>query len=99
MLEERFDERDELALLAISCLTLLVAPVQADPWKDESGKGRLQRHSQGETPWWERGKGYWDGHFKHGGQWNPMPHCQPYIHGFSQHHRGAPLKVSSPGES
>jgi hypothetical protein len=50
----------------------------ADPWKDESGKGRGRGgdwkewkgewkdrdDDRGETPWWARGRGYWDGHFK-----------------------------------
>jgi hypothetical protein len=29
------------------------------PWAGQGGRG-------GETPWWERGQGYWDGHFRHG---------------------------------
>lgn len=48
---------------------LAVSPASGDPWKDESGKGRHWKGWQedwGETPWWGRGKGYWDGHFKHG---------------------------------
>lgn len=56
------------------------APVAADPWKDESGKGwnddRRERdwdrgeRGRGEPPWWERGRGYWDGRFKDNGRWD-----------------------------
>jgi hypothetical protein len=78
-------------MIAISGMALLGIPAQADPWKDESGKGRLKGHRQGETPSWARGKGYWDGHFKHGRQWSPMPHCQPDHYGFPQHHGWTPM--------
>lgn len=37
----------------------------ADPWKDESGHGRWNGGWYGETPGWARGRGYWDGHYKH----------------------------------
>jgi hypothetical protein len=59
-------------------LSLLMAGVLggttavADNWKNESGKGRgywggpLPWAGRGETPGWSRGKGYWDGHDKHG---------------------------------
>ena len=51
-----------------------VGTAGADPWKDESGHGKRKHYGdkhkkewkEGETPWWQRGKGYWDGHFKHG---------------------------------
>lgn len=54
-------------------LGLVVLPglAFADEWKDESGHGKRgsfrgwgERH--GEPPDWARGKGVWDGHFKHG---------------------------------
>ena len=48
-------------------LTVLSGAVLADPWKDESGHGRWRGARRGETPGWMRGRGYWDGHFKHRG--------------------------------
>jgi hypothetical protein len=65
-----------LTLTVVATLTLLATSAQADPWKNESGKGGFQGHSQGETPWWARGKGYRDGHLKHGGP--PQPYCERY---------------------
>ncbi len=76
----------------LTCLLAVVAGTQlawADPWKDESGHGKWKfkqgwvQH-YGEPPPWLRGKGYWDGHFKHG----PPPHAwgfqgQYQGHGFS----------------
>lgn len=52
---------------AILGLLLLPGIVLADPWKDESGKRGKghEKHDHGETPGWARGRGYWDGHFKH----------------------------------
>ena len=60
----------------------------ADSWKDESGNGKAWRHSQGETPWWARGKGYWDGHFKHQKRRGWALHCQPFNGGYG--HYGPP---------
>ena len=59
---------------AIAIMFGFVATAAADPWKDESGHGKWKHHKhehkrewrEGETPWYQRGKGYWDGHFKHG---------------------------------
>ena len=61
------------AALAVALCSVSIAA--ADPWKDESGHGKQKHHKHkhkhdrqwpgDETPWWERGKGYWDGHFKH----------------------------------
>src|SRR5687768_2356187 len=64
----------------------LAGTATADPWKDESGHGRRSRYEykwdrkgdkdelkfehRGETPWFERGSGYRDGHFKHGKGWH-----------------------------
>jgi hypothetical protein len=48
------------------CLLVVVSIANADPWKDESGHGKEWNQHWGETPWWGRRKGYWDGHFKHG---------------------------------
>jgi hypothetical protein len=51
-------------------LAFLPGLALADEWKDESGHGK-HRHDKrwgehfGEPPAWERGKGYWDGHFRH----------------------------------
>src|SRR5688572_15937872 len=63
-------------LLAGAAALLIGSGAWADPWKDESGHGRWgpgwgqfkqewRGDFEGETPWWARGKGYWDGHFKH----------------------------------
>lgn len=42
----------------------------ADPWKDESGRGRGGppgwAEGRGETPGWARGRGYWDGRLQQG---------------------------------
>lgn len=56
---------------------LPVGAVKADGWKDESGKGFSRGHLGGETPAWARGKGYWDGHYKHGGSRWQVPYAHP----------------------
>ena len=60
-----------MRLVAGSLIAVLTfgAAAQADPWKDESGKGRggpPWARQGGGPPDWARGKGVWDGHFKHG---------------------------------
>ena len=55
----------------LSTNALLGSAVLADEWKDESGQKWRRRwgefkqewkHEGAETPWWARGKVYWDGH-------------------------------------
>jgi hypothetical protein len=53
----------------VICLSIGTTAL-ADPWKDESGHGKGRGHygwrGHGEPPDWARGKGVWDGHYKHG---------------------------------
>lgn len=64
-----------ITFIAILCPLLAASPASADDWKDESGHGREWKDwnggDRGETPGWERGKGYWDGHSKRGYQGAP----------------------------
>ena len=60
-------------------VAILPGTGRADDWKDESGhgRGRFDRgwgQHFGEPPAWERGRGYWDGHFRH-----PDPHPRRYF--------------------
>ena len=60
----------DTAILAVPLL--IVSPAIGDPWKDESGHGKhgkRWKEERGEPPWWDRGKGYWDGQLKHRGKW------------------------------
>ena len=84
------------ALLAVA---ILPGTLLADPWKDESGHGRRgpPHWSQrgGEPPDWARGRGAWDGHYKHGGhpeyrqQWIEPP-AYPYHGGVPHYAPGVP---------
>lgn len=65
-----------MAILVSSFLTVM--PSNADPWKDESGHGKHWNEDRGETSWWGRGEGYWDGHFKHD-DWR-QPQYLPGLH-------------------
>lgn len=83
-------------------LAALPAMASADPWKDESGKGRRWAENRGETPAWARGRGYWDGHFQQGrsmyepGIYQPAPgilpldpyHMPPPVYGGDRWNRG-----------
>lgn len=65
---------------ALACIAMVPGIAFADGWKDESGHGRggTQQWNRrgGEPPDWARGRGVWDGHFKHGGH---PEFRQPYI--------------------
>jgi hypothetical protein len=58
--------------LALICIELVPGSLFADSRKDESGhrRGGPPQWGQrgGEPPDWARGRGVWDGHFKHGGR-------------------------------
>ena len=57
-------------LLALLCIAISPGALLADPWKNESGHGRggplPWAGRGGEPPDWARGRGVWDGHYKHG---------------------------------
>ena len=59
-----------IGAMSLAAVVALCARAEADPWKDESGHGRggppPWAGRGGEPPDWARGKGVWDGHFKHG---------------------------------
>ncbi|QDV39287.1 hypothetical protein [Tautonia plasticadhaerens] len=63
-----------ILLAGLLALCGTVATARADDWKDESGTGRgffpggpPPWAGHGEPPDWARGRGVWDGHFKHHG--------------------------------
>ena len=64
-----------LGFTVIIALAVTSNTVCADNWKNESGQGWGPRG--GETPGWARGRGYWDGHFKH----QRFPAAVPYVGG------------------
>lgn len=74
---------------ALLTVTLLPGLAFADWWKDESGQGRggppPWAGRAGEPPDWARGKGVWDGHFKHGG---PPAYRQGYTPPIRRDHQG-----------
>ncbi|MHB8951525.1 MAG: hypothetical protein ACYC4U_00950 [Pirellulaceae bacterium] len=59
-------------VMLVACFSMGTI-ARADRWKDESGHGKGRGHDRDEwrehsreTPDWGRGRGYQDGHFKHG---------------------------------